>query len=138
MQLHDALLQITEIRSQIARTETFRGYRSVTVGFSGVLGIAAAIFQAVQIPEPRQQVSVYLTLWISAAALSVLVVGWELAFRCYHAVSPRTTRLTLLAVEQFVPSIVAGALRDGGVDVGGRGAVRGAVVVAPRVVGGPV
>ncbi len=40
----------------------------------------------------------------------MLVVGWELVFRCFHAVSPRTTRLTLLAVEQFVPCIVAGAL----------------------------
>ena len=110
MQLHEALTQISEIRSQIARSETFRGYRSVTVGFSGVVGIAAGILQAVHIPQPEQQVSSYLMLWVSAAALCVLVVGWELAFRCYHAVSPRTTRLTLLAVEQFLPCIVAGAL----------------------------
>lgn len=110
MQLQDALTQISEIRSQIARAETFRGYRSVTVGFSGLMGIGAGVFQAIHIPRPEQQASSYLTLWVSVAVLCVLVVGWELAFRCYHAVSPRTTRLTLLAVEQFLPSIVAGAM----------------------------
>ena len=70
-----------EIRSQIARTETFRGYRSVTVAFSGVVGIGAGVVQAIHIPHPEQQVSAYFTLWISAAVLSVLVVGMELAYR---------------------------------------------------------
>jgi hypothetical protein len=51
-----------------------------------------------------------LTLWVSAAVLCVLVVGGELMIRCYHAISPRTTRLTLLAARQFLPSIAAGAL----------------------------
>ena len=110
MQLHEALTQISEIRSQIARTETFRGYRSLTVGFSGLVGIGAGVFQAVHIPQPAQQVSAYLMLWVSAAVLCVLVVGGELAFRCYHAISPRTIRLTRLAVEQFLPCIAAGAL----------------------------
>jgi hypothetical protein len=110
MQLDEALTQISEIRSQIARTETFRGYRSLTVGFSGLVGIGAGLFQAIHIPRPTEQVSAYLTLWVSAAVLCVLVVGGELLFHCYHAVSPRTTRLTLLAALQFLPSIAAGAL----------------------------
>jgi hypothetical protein len=110
VQLEEALTQISEIRSQIARTEVFHGYRSLTVGFSGLVGIAAGVFQAAYIPHPAEQVSAYLTLWVAAAVLSVLVVGAELAYRCYHAVSPRTIRLTRLAVEQFLPSIAAGAM----------------------------
>ena len=46
MQLHEALAQITEIRTQIARTETFRGYRSATVAFSGLLALGGAGVQA--------------------------------------------------------------------------------------------
>ena len=42
MHLHDALAQITEIRSQMARTQTFRGYRSATVAFSGLLALAVS------------------------------------------------------------------------------------------------
>ena len=38
MQLDDALRQISDIRHQMARSEVFRGYRSVTVGLSGGLG----------------------------------------------------------------------------------------------------
>jgi hypothetical protein len=110
MELDEALEQIAEIRAQIARTETFRGYRSLTVGFSGVVGIMAAIFQAVQIPRPLERLSDYLTLWLAAAILNLAVVGAELTYRCYRAVSPRTTRLTLLAVEQFLPCLVAGAV----------------------------
>ena len=45
MELREALQQISDIRQQMARSEVFRGYRSATVGFSGVLGILAAAFQ---------------------------------------------------------------------------------------------
>ncbi|MBW3596691.1 MAG: hypothetical protein KY475_05385 [Planctomycetes bacterium] len=110
MQLDEALAQIAEIRSQIDRTGTFRGYRAATVGFSGLVGVGAGVVQAIHVPHPQQQVFAYLMLWISAAAISVAVVGAELAYRCYRAASPRTARLTLLALEQFLPCIVAGAL----------------------------
>jgi hypothetical protein len=110
MQLDEALAQIDQIRSQIARTETFRGYRSATVGFSGLAGIAAAVVQSRFIPNPEQQFSAYLALWIGVAALSVLVVGAELSIRCRRATSPTATRLTRLAIEQFFPCLAAGAL----------------------------
>jgi hypothetical protein len=42
MQLDEALRQISDIRQQMARNEMFRGYRSITVGFSGALGLSAA------------------------------------------------------------------------------------------------
>ncbi|MEE8452390.1 MAG: hypothetical protein V3R99_10765 [Thermoguttaceae bacterium] len=42
MELHEAMERISEIRGQIARTETFRGYRSATVGFSGLLAFVGA------------------------------------------------------------------------------------------------
>ena len=45
MQLDEALRQISDIRHQMARSEVFRGYRSVTVGLSGGLGLLAAAVQ---------------------------------------------------------------------------------------------
>ena len=42
MELREALSQITQIRQQMAQSEVFRGYRSITVGFSGVLGLLAS------------------------------------------------------------------------------------------------
>lgn len=118
MQLEQALSQITEIRAQIARTETFRGYRPLTIGFSGVLGILAALLQAsdhstwaVQAPfwEYSRFLDDYLRLWGGVAVLSVAVVGVELAWSCWITDSARHRRLTRLAIEQFVPCLVAGA-----------------------------
>jgi hypothetical protein len=110
MELQEALAQIAEIRARISRTDTFRGYRSATVAFSGTLAIAAGVVQAICIADPQQNVSAYLTLWISAAALSLVVTGFEMALRCRHAASSWTTRITLMAVEQFLPCVLAVAI----------------------------
>ena len=110
MELREALSQISEIRAQMARTETFRGYRSVTVGSSGLLALAGAGVQAVWIPEPGENIGAYLALWIGIAAASVVICGGEMVWRWCRAASPLTRQVTLLAVEQFLPCIVAGGL----------------------------
>ncbi|WP_422931043.1 hypothetical protein [Singulisphaera sp. PoT] len=110
MELRDALTQISEIRLQLARTEVFRGYRAMPVAFSGLLAFAAAGFQAVWLPDPLQEVSAYLTLWIGAAVLGALAAGVEMAVRARNSSSPWTREITWLAVEQFVPCLIAGGL----------------------------
>jgi hypothetical protein len=110
MELREALTQITEIRLQMARTEVFRGYRSVPAAFSGVLAIVAAVLQALLLDDPVQQLGPYLGLWIGAAVVSALSMGVEMAIRARRATSPLTRELTALAIEQFAPCLVAGAL----------------------------
>jgi hypothetical protein len=110
MELREALSQITEIREQMARTETFRGYRSGTVGFSGLLGITGAAVQAAWIPEPLENIRVYLVLWIGIGVIGAAVWGAEMLLRCRRATLSLTRQTTLLAVEQFVPSLVAGGV----------------------------
>ncbi len=110
MELHEALSQITEIRRQMARTEVFRGYRAVPVAFSGLLALGAALAQSILLPEPSTAFLSYLTLWISAATLSALAAGTEMTFRMRLTASAWRRELTWLAVEQFVPCLVAGAL----------------------------
>jgi len=110
MELNEALAEITAIRAQIARTETFRGYRAATVGFTGLLGLAGAAVQAARIPNPGQNTTAYLALWVGIAAICVVAVGLELGRRCYLADSPLGRQVTWLAVQQFLPSIVAGGL----------------------------
>ena len=43
MDLREALTQITEIRQQLARTEVFRGYRSVPITFSAARFVLAPV-----------------------------------------------------------------------------------------------
>jgi hypothetical protein len=110
MELRDALAQIAEIRQQMARSETFRGYRSMTVGFSGVLAIGAAACQPHLIKSPVTDLGSYLILWVSVAATSLLLAAIELWKRVRQPDSALTRQMTLLAVELFLPSIVVGAL----------------------------
>jgi hypothetical protein len=110
MELREALAQISEIRDQLARTETFEGYRSATVAASGLLALAAAGVQASWIPDPAARLSEYLTLWVAVAVVSVAITGIEMFARCRRAASETAARLTRMVVEQFLPSLVVGAL----------------------------
>ena len=109
MELREALSQIAEIRQQMARTEVYRGFRSVPVAFSGVLAWAAAIAQAIWIPDPSRDITSYLTLWIGAAAIGIASAGVEMVLRARHS-SRWAREHTWLAVEQFLPCVVAGGL----------------------------
>ena len=110
MELREALTQITEIRLQLARTEVFRGYRAMPVAFSGVVAVLAAVIQAATIADPMLQIGPYLALWIGAAVISGLAAGLEMVVRARNASSPMTRELTWLALEQFCPCLLAGAL----------------------------
>ncbi len=114
MELHEALGQISEIRAQMARTQTFGGFRSLTVASSGFLGILAAIYQANRIPRPMEQIEDYVALWSAVAALSLLAVGVELVYSYSAAMSTLRRRLTTHAIRQFVPCLVAGAALNRG------------------------
>jgi hypothetical protein len=73
MELHEALSQISEIRRQMARTAVFRGYRSATAAFSGVVALATAAAQAVFLEDPKRNVSGYLVFWLVAARTLALL-----------------------------------------------------------------
>ncbi len=85
MELREALRQISDIRQQMAHSEVFRGYRSLTVGFSGILGIVAAALQPYWVATPESELRRYLGLWLSVAAASVLVAGGEMFWRAQRA-----------------------------------------------------
>jgi hypothetical protein len=110
MEVRQALTQVSEIREHLARTEVFRGYRSLTVGFSGLVGLTAAAAQAFWLPKPTDRLGAYLVLWIGAASINVAVVGVEIWSRARRARLALTRRTTIFAVEQFLPSLVAGGL----------------------------
>jgi hypothetical protein len=110
MDLREALTQIAEIRTQMARTEVFRGYRAAPVAFSGVAALAAACVQVLWIPQALEQIPAYLTLWFGAALVSLLACGGVMVWRHRYLTAPLQREITWLAIEQFVPALAAGAL----------------------------
>lgn len=110
MELRQALDQIAEIRLQMARSQTLRGYRSVTAAISGVLALAAAGLQSLLISNPARHVYAYIALWLGVAGVCMAVVGVEMFLRLRRSRCQVQSQLTLLAIQQFIPSVVAGGL----------------------------
>jgi hypothetical protein len=111
MELQEALTQIYEIRQQVAQTEVFRGYRAASVACTGMIALLGAAAQSVWIPDPAQDITAYLILWIGVAALGVGITGAEMLWRCRHTLtSPRTIATHTLAIGQFIPAVIAGGL----------------------------
>ena len=110
MELDDALNQIADIRLQMARTRVFRGYRSSTTFFSAAVAVVAATIQAVYLPDPGKNLAAYLWLWLGAAGICIVTVAVRIVTLLRRDHSSLQRELTLLAVEQFTPCIVVGAL----------------------------
>jgi hypothetical protein len=110
VQLDEALAQISEIRQQMAQAQVFRGYRSATTAFTALVAGAAALGQSLWVAEPLRDLDAYLFIWCAAALVSVVVVGVEMAVRGRRSRSSLQRQITLVVVDQFAPSLAAGAL----------------------------
>ncbi|MCL2645464.1 MAG: hypothetical protein FWD61_00495 [Phycisphaerales bacterium] len=110
VELRDALSQIAEIRQQMARGQIFRGYRSATSAFSGVVAVVTGVVQAMLLPDAVGRTGAFAALWTAAAMVCLIVGGAKMVLRTRRSHSAVQRQLTLLAVEQFVLSLVAGGL----------------------------
>jgi len=110
VELREALSHIAEIRARVAATERFRGYRAVPVAISGVFAALVAILQPRFVPQPIADLPGYLTLWIATAVLGLAAAGWGIWIRHRNGADRISRELTLLAVAQFAPCLIAGGL----------------------------
>jgi hypothetical protein len=109
MELHEALGRISEIRAKVTATETFRGFRSFTVGSTGLMAFVGAAAQAYRLDRPTEQVGEYVSMWVGVAMMALIVAGSEVWYRYSTTESLLRRRLTVLIVQQFAPCMVAGA-----------------------------
>jgi hypothetical protein len=109
-ELDRALADITAIRSQLARGTQFRGYGPMTVAATGFVAVAAAVIQALWLPDPAGDLFAYVAIWVATAAVSVLLIGIEMVARSRRIHSGLADAMIHAATEQFIPAGVAGAL----------------------------
>ena len=106
-----ALEQIAEIHDHLAKAEIYRGWRSLPVACSGLVGVAAAAVQSTAArPQDAWTFTVY---WVTIGALALLVgcaeIGWHYVLRA----TAMERRRSLQVIGQFVPALVAGAIVTG-------------------------
>jgi hypothetical protein len=92
----------------MAQTELFRGYRATTIALSGASALAAAALQPWLVGADNLRG--FLVLWITVAAANLVMAAIQLWRRVWLADSRLARQATLLAAEQFLPSLFVGAV----------------------------
>ena len=110
MNLNQALSDIAAIREQIGRVESYRGFRSLTVGLSALFVVTGGCLQHIWIEHPEQQPLAFLRLWITVAALSSVACTIEMLVRNRTSATPITGRLHRSLITQTMPSVLVGAV----------------------------
>jgi hypothetical protein len=108
--LNKALGDISSIRRQMARTTEFRGYGPATLAATGVIALFAAAAQALWLPDPAGHILLYLAIWVTTAMISATLIGVQTVTRAQRIHSGMADEMIHMAVEQFLPSVGAGAL----------------------------
>lgn len=107
MDVSRALGQIAEIHQQIAKGEIYRGYRSLPVAASGLLGLTAAWLQ------PRGLARVdpigFALYWMTIAVCAGFVGASEIVYNYVVHESAIERRRTRRVIGQFLPAVAAGA-----------------------------
>jgi hypothetical protein len=108
--LNKALAEIDAIRGQMARAARFRGYGPATLAATGALALLSATAQSHWLKSPGREIGLYLAVWISIAAVSVLLIGTETIARAQRVHLGLAKEMIHSAAEQFLPALVAGLL----------------------------
>jgi hypothetical protein len=102
-----ALDQIAEIHQQIAKGEVYRGYRSLPVALSGLIGLIAAWLQPSHLgaADPVG----FVLYWTAIAAAAGFVGCSEIIYNFVVHEDASGRRHTRRVVGQFLPSVAGGA-----------------------------
>ena len=108
--LNKALVDISSMRRQMARSTEFRGYGPATLAGTAGFAVLAATAQSFWVGDPANQIGTYLGIWIWTAAVSAALIGIQMQTRSRRIHSGLADEMIRTAVEQFLPSAIAGAL----------------------------
>ncbi len=94
----------------MARSTEFRGYGPATLASTAAFAVLASIAQWRWVQRPAEHVGVYLGIWIWTALASATLIGVQMQTRSRRLHSGLAQEMIRMAVEQFLPSALAGAL----------------------------
>jgi hypothetical protein len=108
--LNQALVDIRAIRRQMAEATEFRGYGPLTLFATAVAALAAAAAQAYWVPDPANHPAQYAALWLSTGIFSAGLIAMQMLTRANRLHSGMADEMIRMAVAQFLPAAIAGAI----------------------------
>jgi hypothetical protein len=106
-----ALAQIAEIHDQLAKAEIYRGWRSLPVACSGLIGLGAAAWQAAFM-RPLEPL-VFAAYWMGVAIVALFVGCAEIVWHYVRHAGETERRRSRRVIAQFLPALVAGMILSG-------------------------
>ena len=110
--MHDldkALADIVTIRVQLAAGTAFRGHGPAAMAATGALALATTLLQWFWLDDPTSRPLEFFACWLAIAGLSAALIWIEMRARARRHHSGLADAMLCQAVEQFLPSAVAGA-----------------------------
>jgi hypothetical protein len=108
--LNRALIEIQSIRRQVARTTEFRGYGPATLLATALVALLVGVTQSRWIPDPASRPIQYVALWLSTGLFSAALIATQMLTRANRLHSGMANEMIRMAVTQFLPAAVAGAI----------------------------
>lgn len=108
MNIHQALSDIAEIRAQLDRTETYRGFRSTAVGVSVLVLAAGAWAESCWVHDWASQIDRYLTIWFCVAIVSAAIAGIEMLIRSRISGNRLVGKMHWSLASHIAPSFLVG------------------------------
>jgi hypothetical protein len=108
--LDRALVDIRSIRRQVARTTEFRGYGPLTLSATAVLAVFAGAAQWRWVPAPAARPLSYVAVWLTTAIVCAALIVTQMLTRANRFHSSMADEMVRMAVAQFLPAGVAGAV----------------------------
>lgn len=108
MNIHQALSDIAEIRAQLDRTETYRGFRSTAIGVSVLVVFGGAWLQRAFVADPNTQIDRFLTIWFVVAVSSICIAGFEMLVRSRVSKNRLVNRMHWSLLSQMAPCLAVG------------------------------
>jgi hypothetical protein len=101
-----AVEEIAEIHAHLASREIYRGWRSIPVAASGLVGVAAAA--ALTARQAEADAWAFLRTWFAVGVIALAAGCAEIAWRYVRHASNLERRRTRAVMRQFLPGLVAG------------------------------
>jgi hypothetical protein len=109
-ELHRALGEIRDIRRHLAQTTEFRGYGPLTLCSTACLAVIAGIAQSAFVISPAKHPLEYVAIWSVTAIFSAGLIAIQTMTRAHRMHSGMADEMIRMAVDQFLPAVVAGSL----------------------------
>ena len=110
MNVHRALSDVAEMRAQLDRTASYRGFRSLATGFSSLAVLLGAIIQTVGANAPMMQIESYLSIWLGVAIASSALAGFEMIVRGCLSNNRRVWITHRRLIGNLMPSLIVGCV----------------------------